>query len=142
MLGDSVNLAARLEGINKLYGTSIIISESTYNQVSEQFLCRQLDIVAVKGKTQGVPIYELLNEIDGDPSELAKPLAYYQDYEKAFAAYLKQQWQEASDLLKALLEDDAEDKAVLLILSRCDYYKDHTDELPADWDGTTTLKSK
>ncbi|MCW8928680.1 MAG: hypothetical protein OQL19_00395 [Gammaproteobacteria bacterium] len=142
VLGDSVNLAARLEGINKLYGTSIIISETTFYQVSNDFFCRLLDIVAVKGKTKGVQIYELICEKDNIPNDLPKPLDYYENYEKAFSAYLNQQWSEALNILNSLLEYDAHDKAVLLMIARCNHYNEHQSELPDDWDGTTVLTSK
>ncbi|MFH1012490.1 MAG: adenylate/guanylate cyclase domain-containing protein [Candidatus Peregrinibacteria bacterium] len=62
-IGDAVNLASRLEGINKQYGTEIIISENTYAQVRDLFECRQLDRTQVKGKEQVVTIYELIKKI-------------------------------------------------------------------------------
>ncbi|MBN2618689.1 MAG: hypothetical protein JXR64_10320, partial [Spirochaetales bacterium] len=62
VIGDNVNISSRLEGLNKYYGTKIIISSTTYNKVSNKFICRKLDRVAVKGKTQGMEIYELIRE--------------------------------------------------------------------------------
>lgn len=60
-LGDTVNLASRLESINKQYGTNIIISEETYSQVEkDQFIIRELDFITVKGKTKPLKIYELI----------------------------------------------------------------------------------
>jgi adenylate cyclase len=56
-LGDSVNLASRLEGLNKFYGTSIIISESVYLHVKDALLCRVLDVVSVKGKHIPVKVF-------------------------------------------------------------------------------------
>jgi adenylate cyclase len=61
VIGDGVNLAARLEGLNKQYGTSIMISETTYQKVRGRFHCRYLDEVVVKGKTEAVRIYELID---------------------------------------------------------------------------------
>ena len=63
VMGDSVNLASRLEGINKFYGTNIIISEFTYEKIKSDFFCRELDEIKVKGKLKPVKIYELLGEI-------------------------------------------------------------------------------
>ena len=61
IMGDNVNLASRLEGINKQYGTNIVISEFTYRLItSEPFWVRELDLVRVKGKLHPVTIYELL----------------------------------------------------------------------------------
>ena len=59
-MGDTVNLASRLEGLNKSYGTSIIISENTYEKVKEKVYARELDRIRVKGKMESVTIYELL----------------------------------------------------------------------------------
>ena len=60
VMGDNVNLASRLEGLNKEYRSEIVISESTYRQVRDQYVCRELDQIRVKGKQQAVGIYELL----------------------------------------------------------------------------------
>jgi adenylate cyclase len=60
VIGDSVNLASRLESLNKEYGTKILISEFTYDLIKSQFICRPIDKVQVKGKSQPVLIYELI----------------------------------------------------------------------------------
>jgi class 3 adenylate cyclase/CHASE2 domain-containing sensor protein len=67
LMGDNVNLGARLEGTNKIYGTNIIISEFTYAQVKERFVCRELDNIRVKGKQQPVKIYEVMDYM-GEPA--------------------------------------------------------------------------
>ena len=76
-VGDGVNLASRLEGLNKQYGTSILVSESTYKAAGDPFCFRLLDVVAVKGKTQGVRIYELRGEASQpDPqSDVIPPMS-------------------------------------------------------------------
>ena len=61
LMGDNVNLGARLEGTNKIYGTNIIISEFTYEKIKENFLCRELDNIRVKGKQQPVKIFEVMD---------------------------------------------------------------------------------
>ena len=61
LMGDNVNLGARLEGTNKQYGTNIIISEFTYEQVKDYIIARELDLVRVKGKQLPVKIYELID---------------------------------------------------------------------------------
>jgi adenylate cyclase len=61
LMGDSVNLGARLEGTNKIYGTNIIISEFTYEQVKDRFICRELDNIRVKGKQKPVKIHEVMD---------------------------------------------------------------------------------
>ena len=62
-MGDSVNLASRLEGLNKDFGTRILISEFTFAQIADaKFVARELDLIRVKGKSQPVKIYELLGD--------------------------------------------------------------------------------
>jgi adenylate cyclase len=65
LMGDNVNLGARLEGTNKVYGTSIIISEATYEYVKEHIVARELDLIRVKGKELPVKIYELVDMKEG-----------------------------------------------------------------------------
>ncbi len=64
LMGDNVNLGARLEGTNKIYGTNIIISEYTYEYIKDKFICRELDNIRVKGKQKPVKIYELIDVVD------------------------------------------------------------------------------
>jgi adenylate cyclase len=61
LMGDNVNLGARLEGTNKVYRTNIIISENTYEHVKDHVIVRELDLIRVKGKEQPVVIYELVD---------------------------------------------------------------------------------
>ena len=63
LMGDNVNLGARLEGTNKIYGTNIIISEYTYAVIKDQFICRELDTIKVKGKSKPVQIFEVLDTV-------------------------------------------------------------------------------
>ena len=74
-IGDNVNLAARLEGVNKVYGSNIIISESTYERVKSLVICYELDIIKVKGKDNAVKIYipfKFLSDIVIDDKEFYK----------------------------------------------------------------------
>ena len=64
-IGDTVNLAARLEGTNKEYATKTLITAAVYDKVKDAFICREIDLVTVKGKTEAVRIYELLQETQG-----------------------------------------------------------------------------
>jgi len=65
LMGDNVNLGARLEGTNKVYGTNIIISEATYEYVKDHIVARELDLIRVKGKELPVKIYELIDMKEG-----------------------------------------------------------------------------
>ena len=74
-----------LEGINRLYGTGVIISQDVYTEIAGQFVCRPLDIVAVKGKQQSIKIYELVAELaDSPPGELVR---FHELFEQGFAAF-------------------------------------------------------
>ena len=91
VMGDNVNLASRLEGITKEYRRHIVIGEGTYRQVAEQFVCRDLDRIKVKGKHHPVSIYELLDVAQNRPKyeSLLVPFA------EAMAAYRAREWKEA-----------------------------------------------
>jgi adenylate cyclase len=130
-IGDGVNLASRLEGLNKYYGTSIIASESIHVAAKEAFEFRLLDRVAVKGKTEGIFIYELLAErIAGKPqSELMVR------YEQAFAAYQRGDFAAAL----GLVEGQAVDSPSSLLAGRCREFLNHP---PGDWDGIHVFESK
>jgi len=96
VLGDSVNLASRLEGLNKKYGTTVLVSEDVYKETFELFIYRPIDVVRVKGKTAAVKIFELMDYKDANSnlSNLAELFG------EAFELYLNQQWSDALKLLK------------------------------------------
>lgn len=74
-MGDTINLGSRLESLNKTYGTSIIISEYTYQKVKDKVYAKELDVVKVKGKNQPVRVYELLGLVNEDDfDKMKKPI--------------------------------------------------------------------
>ena len=91
VMGDSVNLASRLEGINRQFGTNLIISESTFLQVKGQFVARELDLIRVKGKTRPVKVYELL----GAAAESDQYRDLVSRFEKGLEAYRSGLWKTA-----------------------------------------------
>ncbi|MCK9376759.1 MAG: CHASE2 domain-containing protein [Syntrophobacterales bacterium] len=99
-IGDNVNLASRLEGLNKYYGTSLIISESTAQALGDGFILRDLDQVRVKGKAQAAHIYELIGEGEVDP-ELARHLEIYH---QALALYREGRFAESLTAFGQALE--------------------------------------
>ncbi|MCA9445532.1 MAG: hypothetical protein KC931_00355, partial [Candidatus Omnitrophica bacterium] len=134
VIGDSVNLASRLEGLNRYYGTDIIVSENTYRAVSDRLIARKLDRVYVKGKTQGVFVYQLIGE-KGKVEE--KTLRDLQRYEEALEKYLERSWEDSVRILEDLQRDHPNDKSILLLLSRCcKFMEEAPDE---DWDGSYRL---
>jgi adenylate cyclase len=128
-IGDAVNLASRLEGLNKVYGTSIIAGASIAAAAREHFDFRLLDLVAVKGKSQAVRIYELIGEKRALPPAIL-------EYERAFEAYLARDFAAAISML-ASHKDDAP-SAVLL--ERC--HRQLLDPPPPEWDGVYVAKEK
>lgn len=103
-IGDAVNTAARLQSVNSIYHTSIIISENIYQHVKEQFLSRPLDIVMVKGKLTKIKIYELMAKNDSDPligtTPELKSLA--EGFAQAYKAFEQDNKAEALRLFKEL----------------------------------------
>jgi adenylate cyclase len=115
IIGDGVNLASRLEGVNKIYGTGIIISESTYKKVAKLFVCRKLDKIAVKGKNESVTIYELLENADNADDKL---LRFTEEWNSFFDLYLKSDWVTALKKLDGFSKQFPEDKAASVFRER------------------------
>lgn len=133
VISDAVNLTSRLEGLTKIYGSSMIISEDTLINVSDptQYNYRFLDIVQVKGKKKTVYIFEVL---DGD-KEMIKALKTKtkSTFSKGLQAYKDGKFTEAIDIFQAVVDANPSDKAAHLYIRRCEQYLDKG--YPEDWDG-------
>jgi len=142
-LGDAVNLSSRLEGLNKEYGTHIIVNESTYAEAKDAgFLFRELDLIRVKGKLQPVTIHELIGnftELQGDGS-LAAVQARLQQFDEARRLYRQRRWAEALSAFQAILDRWNNDGPSILYLKRCQEYL--SEEPLPDWDGVFTMTHK
>ncbi|MBI5614361.1 adenylate/guanylate cyclase domain-containing protein [Candidatus Gottesmanbacteria bacterium] len=134
LLGDNVNLGSRLEGINKQYGTSIIISEDTYVLVKDRVQARKLDTVAVKGKKLGVTLYELVGFTDVKAETEKVTL-----YEKALDFYMNGKFKEAYKAFSSLKKIYPEDGPTQAIQARLAVYVKHP---PKHWDGVYHAESK
>jgi adenylate cyclase len=135
-IGDGVNLASRLEGLSRHYGTTVIASEDIYERAKDDFVFRLLDRVAVKGKTQGITIYEVISEIrisDGE-SGIERP-AYVSAYEEAFGHYQGGCFQAALDIL----ERQPEDAPSRVIAERC---RTMLAKPPDNWTGIWVFDTK
>lgn len=138
-IGDPVNVASRLESLNKVYGTEIIIGDSTRDQVSQSFITRKLDRVAVYGRTESIEIYELIAVKNND----YHPDAYQwiTIFEEGLVHYRNQRWKEAIRcFFKSHSLREGEDGASLLFIKRCKHLAQKS--VPGDWDGTFVLQSK
>jgi adenylate cyclase len=136
-LGDSVNLASRLEGLNKEYSTHIILSETTYVALRDiGFLVRELDLIRVKGKLLPVTIYELMGrrETAGNLAELAEI------FSKGREAYKLREWAEAKRRFESVLSRWPDDGPARVFVGRCEEYL--AEEPPADWEGIYVMKHK
>lgn len=138
VLGDAVNLAARIEGLNKVYGTGILMGEGTYATVADHIVARRVDRVAVKGKSQGIDVYELL-AMRGEEAA-ADQVSLVDAYDSAFDAYLAQRWAEAAAAFEAILAARPEDGPARVLLARCRALES---EPPGDdWDGVHVMTRK
>lgn len=111
VIGDHVNLASRLEGVNKEYLTKICVSESTYQKTKGDFAFRELDTIKVKGKTKGVKIYELIG-FASDIIDMEK----YRTYEQALSLYYRGEYKKARDIFNT----NGSDLASAIMTKRCD----------------------
>ncbi|MFT3837506.1 MAG: adenylate/guanylate cyclase domain-containing protein [Myxococcaceae bacterium] len=128
-IGDSVNLASRLEGLNKEYGTQVLVSEAVWRRAQHLFAFRRLDRVAVKGKAEAIEVYELLGE------KQAQPAAHIQKYESALTAYFARDFTRAAKLL-----EDSGDAPSRVLHIRCLAMADAPP--PRDWNGVWVLHTK
>jgi adenylate cyclase len=136
VLGDAVNLGSRLEGITKIYGVSMIVSETTAHSAA-RYCYRELDKVRVKGKEKPVTILEPL----GLEDEMSK-----EDHEKARAfkhflfLYRRQDWKPAAEALRSLLQNEPDCFLYQLYEKRIKHFEEHPPK--ADWDGVFTHETK
>lgn len=137
MMGDAVNLAARLEGANKFYGTYSMISETTYAQVADAVEVRELDLIRVVGRREPVRVYELLER---KGALAADRQALVEGYAAALEHYRAQRFEEALAGFRRVLDLDPDDGPSLTYSDRCQTFI----ETPpgADWDGVYQLTGK
>ncbi len=137
VIGDAVNLASRLEGIGKAYGTNVTISEFTAEAVGDEFVLRELDLVRVKGKKEPIRIFELVCErADAAPTLLEQ----LDDWTRARALYLKREWEQAIAGFQSYQEKWPDDPAAAVFEKRA--REMITDPPPEDWDGAFTFMEK
>ena len=139
MLGDTVNLGARLEGQTKNYGVELIISQTTYDYVNQWAATRFLDLIAVKGKTEPVKIYECPNRIKDCSEFYLEGLAKFNEAVDTY--YMGRRFEEGIQVFKDLKKyRDGDDKACDLYIDRCkNFLENPPDE---DWNGVFVATSK
>jgi adenylate cyclase len=137
VIGDTVNLASRIESINKLYGTSIIMSEETYRLAQHVIEARELDMITVAGKTEPVRIYEAM----GRAGELKPEQSKLRDeFASGLAAYRQRDWDAAQAHFESCLDTVVEDGPTHLFLERVGLLR--ASPPSADWNGIWHLSEK
>ena len=136
VIGDAVNIASRLEGTNKVYGSTIIIGPETRRLAGDRIVVRELDRLAVYGRAGGLEIYELLAMAD----EGAIARDWIASYEAGLSAWRAGDFTAAIAAFERTLKLRGTDVASTQMIARCQHQLDN----PAggDWDGTTVARSK
>jgi adenylate cyclase len=137
VIGDTVNLASRLEGANKHYGTQILISEETFRLAGNAIEAREVDVLRVVGKSDPVRIYELLGAAGDMTAEMA---ALRSAFERGLERYRARQWQEALTAFEEGLKIKPTDGPSLLFVQRVAVLREQA--LTAQWDGVWSLTEK
>jgi class 3 adenylate cyclase len=137
VMGDAVNLASRLEGANKHYETSAMISGATYEGAGDRIEARRLDVVRVVGKTEAVPIYELMGNKGSLPDRIYEML---EAYNKGLEYFVNRDWKQARGLFKQALKMVPDDGPSRIYIGRCETFIKNPPS--KGWDGVYTMKGK
>jgi adenylate cyclase len=136
VIGDAVNIASRLEGTNKAYGSTIIIGPETRRLAGKSIVVRELDRLAVYGRAGGLQIYELLGMTD----EFDAKLDWVESYESGLAAFRAHDFTAAIAAFEKVLEIRKHDAASLAMIDRCRQQLENPSG--EAWDGTTVARTK
>jgi len=137
-MGDQVNLASRLEGVNKEYGTQVLVSENTWREVSDHFVGREIDRVRVVGRGEACGVYELIATRETGVDEAAAALMA--GFAEALALFRERRFGAALEAFEALAARFPGDGPTAVYLERC--RKHAILPPPLDWDGVYQLASK
>jgi adenylate cyclase len=133
-----VNLASRLEGVNKEYGTRLLMSDNTYHKVKDNVLSREMDLVVVMGKTEPVRIYELIALADEVQTDATKN--FLEAYHRGLEAYKKRAWKSAIDQFQQALSIRRDDIVSNIYIQRATMFIDAPP--PDDWNGVFVMTKK
>ncbi len=141
VMGDAVNLGSRVEGVNKEYGTNMIVTEFTYEAIKDTWVCRYLDLIAVKGKKEPTAIYEVFHPIGESPEpDLTRPEGFMEAWDAAMALYREQKFEEAQEAFEYVRELFFDDGPSMVYVERCEVMAQNP---PGDgWDGVFVMTHK
>ncbi|MGV8056456.1 MAG: GAF domain-containing protein [Smithellaceae bacterium] len=138
VIGDGVNLASRLESACKQYHSSILISDNTYRKLKGTYRIRKIDHVVVKGKTEPVSIYEVLDYHTAET--FPNLMDTINNFSHGLACYQKGQWDKAIEAFRSALLQNSTDEPSRMYIDRCEHMKKHPPA--AEWDGIWVMTSK
>jgi adenylate cyclase len=137
-VGESINIASRLEGINKSYGTTIMVSREGYEAIKDSFVLRLVDEVVLKGTCDKKYVYELLAQ---NRSDLSFNIDQYQElFLKGFKAYQARSWDEAVRYFTECLHSHSSDSLAVVFIKRCQEFKKQP--VSDEWDGAWHFQEK
>ena len=138
VIGDTVNLAARIEALSKTYGAPLLISEFVKSDIEKEHIMREVDFIQVKGRTKPCLIYEVLDYKYTKNPEDANELI--ERFHNGLSLYREQSWDKALTIFQALKEHYPDDKLSKVFIERCQYLKENS---PGDdWDGVWIMTEK
>jgi len=138
VIGDGVNLASRLEGANKYYGTSILTTEATVAHLKHSYLTRDVDLIRVKGKEKPVAICEILDHHSDETFPRMHDVLHL--FGEGLAHYRDRNWQRAAHSFGEAVAICPADELSRRYLDRCEQFLRQPPA--ADWDGVFTMTSK
>jgi len=138
VIGDGVNLAARLETACKQYGAKMLVSDATVKKLKGTYRMREADRVVVKGKTEPVVIFECLDY--HTEASFPNPMEVINHFKDGLAKYRRQDWEKAKGAFQEALKAYSGDKLSKIYIERCDYFQKNPPE--KEWDGVWVMKEK
>ena len=138
VIGDGVNLAARLETACKQYGAKMLVSDATVKKLKGTYRMREADRVVVKGKTEPVVIFECLDY--HTEASFPNPMEVINHFKDGLAKYRRQDWEKAKGAFQEALKAHRGDKLSKIYVERCDYFEKNPPE--KEWDGVWVMKEK
>jgi adenylate cyclase len=136
VIGDSVNVASRLEGANKQYGTQILIGAETKRLIGGALLTREIDSIAVYGRTEGLAVFELVGLATDAPAHVG----WIEDYEQGLGKYRERDFRGAITHLEAVLRARPSDRPAALLLEKSRRLE--RSGVGGEWQAISTLKTK